>query len=165
MPVTPNRTIDDTRTTDRTTVRQEGRRLERPSRSAASGDGSLFSIDKGLVPPGYVMEWKRHEVMGFSDRHNQVVIQQNHWTPVPHKMQPQKLGHLCKDPEEHIIVGGEGLYMRPTYLNEDAAAEQREETDYTLNQQLQALKLSSKDQVGERFTKIKRATLAPQTVE
>lgn len=165
MPVTPQRTIDDARTTDRATVRQESRRLERPSRSASSGDGTVFSVDKSAIPPGYVMEWKRHEVMGFNDRHNQVIIRQNHWQPVPHKMQPTILGHLCKDDEEHIVVAGQGLYMRPAYLNEDAAAELREETDYTLNQQLQALKLSSKDQVGERFTKIKRATLAPQTVE
>lgn len=168
MPAAPqSRSIDDardTRASDRVSARQEDRRLERPSRVAIT-DGGAFALDKNRIPKGFTMEWKRHEVMGFQDKHNQVVVRQNHWEPVPHKLQPHILGHLCNDPEQHILVAGQGLYMRPTYLNEDAAAEQREETDYTLSQQLKALRLASKDQVGERYTKIKKTVVAPQPVE
>ncbi len=159
MPATPSRSIDDARTADR----QETRRLERPSRAQVT-DGGAYSLDKSRVPRGMVMEWKRHSCMGQEDKHNQVVVRQNHWEPVPHKMQPHILGHLGND-EEHIIVAGLGLYMRPAYLNEDAMKEQHEETDYTLNQQLQSLRLASKEQVGERFTKIKRSVVAGQPIE
>ena len=75
-------------------------------------------------------------------------------------MQPHILGHLCQNEDEHIIVDGQGLYMRPRYLNDDANKEQRAETDYMLSQQLQSLRLQSKDQVGERNTYIKKQTVA-----
>lgn len=149
----------------RGTDRADERRLERPSNRNISDDGR-FSIDLNGVPQGYVMEWKRHEVMGMQDKQNQVRIRQFHWEPVPHKMQPQILGHLCKNQDEHIIVDGMGLYMRPRYLNEDAADETRRDTDYQLSQQMQSLRMSSKDQVGAGNTYIKKSTVsAPQQVE
>lgn len=164
VPQSSDRAIDGARASDRVSDRRETRRLERPSRVAIT-DGGAFALDTNRIPNGMVMEWKRHEIMGFVDRHNQVVVRQNHWVPVPHRMQPHILGHLCKDPEQDIVVAGQGLYMRPQYLNADAMQEQQEETDYTLNQQLQSLRLSSKEQVGERFTKIKKTVVAAQPVE
>lgn len=160
MPATPSRSIDDARVSDR----QETRKLERPSRSAITSDGRL-SLDLNRVPPGMVMEWKRHSCMGQEDAYNQVIVRQNHWTPVPHHLQPHIYGHLCKDGEKHIIVGGLGLYMRPLYLNEDAVAEQQEATADVLGNQLQALRLSSREQVGDRFTRIKKSSVAVQAVE
>lgn len=160
MPATPSRTIDDSRTADR----QETRRLERPSRGRLTADGPL-SIDLNQVQRGMVMEWKRHSIYGQPDDHNQVIVQQNHWKPVPHKLQPHVYGHLCKDDERHIIVKGLGLYMRPEYLNEDARAEHEAETSDVLGNQLQSLRLSSKEQVGDRYTRIKKSTIAVQAVE
>jgi len=150
---------------ERATERREERRLERPDNRRLTDDGR-FSIDLNRVPEGYVMEFKRHTIMGMEDKRNQVLIRQYHWQPVPHKLQPHILGHLCKNEDEHIIVDGCGLYMRPKYLNQDAAEEHRRETDFMLSQQLQSLRLQSKDQVGERNTYIKKSTVSvPQPVE
>lgn len=159
MPATPDRSIDDTRASSR----REERRLQRPSRMSEST--GIFDIDETKVPPGFVMEWKRHSTMGAEDRRNQVVVRQNHWSPVPHKMQDQIMGHLCKDPEQQIEVDGLALYMRPKYLNDDALAEQQEETAYVLDQQVRSLRMNSEEQVGKRFTKIKKAVVQAQVVE
>lgn len=160
MPATPSRSLDDSRISDR----QQMKRLERPSRGRLTEDGPL-SIDLSQVPDGYVVEWKRHSVMGLEDTHNKVVVQRNHWKPVPHKEQPHVYGDFCKDPERHVIVGGLGLYMRPAYLNDDAKKEHVEDTDDVLGNQLQSLRLSSREQVGDRFTRIKKSTVAVQAVE
>lgn len=153
------------RTVDRPTERREERRLERPSSGVLTNDGR-FSLDMEKVPTGFRMEWKRHQLLGQNDRRNQVIIRQFHWDPVPHKLQPHIYGHTCENENEHIVVDGLGLYMRPDYLCEEAAEECERNTDYQTNQQLQALKLSSKEQVGDRFTKIKRQTVqVPQSVD
>jgi hypothetical protein len=144
---------------ERGTERVEERRLERPTRGNLSDD-SRFAVDLSRVPRGFVMEWKRHELMGARDRRNQTVVRQYHWEPVPHKLQPHVYGHTCTNADEHIIVDGLGLYMRPAYLNEDAERETAENTAYNLNQQLASLRLSSKAQVGEQRTKIKREIVA-----
>jgi hypothetical protein len=98
--------------------------------------------------------------MGMPDKRNQVIIRQYHWEPVPHHMQPHIYGHLCENAEEHIIVDGMGLYMRPKYLNKEAEAEGKYDTDHQLSQQLQSLRLASKDQVGDKNTYIKKQTVA-----
>ena len=153
------------RLAERTTERREERRLERPGSGVLTNDGR-FSLDESLIPPGFKMEWKRHTLMGQNDRRNQVIVRQFHWQPVPHKMQPHIYGHTCTNDEEHVIVDGLGLYMRPDYLCEEAEAENLRETDYVTNQQLQSLRLSSKEQVGDRYTKIKKTTVAvPQSVD
>lgn len=161
-PAQQRQTVD--RTPDRISERTEDRRLQRPGTGRLTDD-SRFAIDLHKVPPGYKMEWKRHTLVGMVDRRNMSVVAQYHWKPVPHKMQPHIYGITAKDEGEHIIVDGLGLYMRPSYLNDDADAETRNETDYQLNQQMQALRLSSKEQVGERYTKIKRETVGVQAVE
>lgn len=149
----------------RGTERVRAKRLERPATRRMTDDGR-FSIDMAAVPPGFVMEWKRHSIMGMEDKRNQVVIRSYHWEPVPHHMQPHILGHLCKNDDEHIMVDGQGLYMRPKYLNEEANAESRADTDYQLGQQLESLRMSSKDQVGQKHTYVKKSTVAvPQPVE
>lgn len=140
------------------------KRLERPSRARLTEDGK-FSIDKDRVPPGYVMEFKRHNLLGQNDRHNQVIVVQNHWQPVTHKMQPHFYGHTCTNEDEHVIVDGLGLYMRPAYLNEDAAREHYEDTVYQTDQQLQSLRLQSRDQVGAKNTYIKRQKIQPQVID
>jgi hypothetical protein len=94
------------------------------------------------------------------------VVLANHWEPVPHKLQPHFFGATAKSDDEHIVIDGQGLYMRPTYLNEDAELEQQENTLYQLNQQMQSLRLQSKEQVGEARTRITRTVAAmPQAVE
>lgn len=163
MQPTPQRQTVD-RGHDRVSDRTEDRRLQRPGTGRLTDD-SRFALDRDRIPPGYVMEWKRHTLVGQIDRRNMAVVQQYHWKPVPHKAQPHIYGITAKDEAEHIVVDGLGLYMRPSYLNDDAQAETRNETDYQLNQQLQALRLSSKDQVGERYTKIKREVVGVQAVE
>lgn len=152
------------RTPERATQRTEERRLVRPSMANMTDDGR-FSIDMTRVPKGYVMEFKRHSIMGATDRRNQVRIRDAHWQPVLHKQQPHILGHLCTNDDEHIVVDGLGLYMRPKYLNEDAMAEQVDNTNHVLQQQLNGMKLSSKDQVGSGNTYIKRQTVAAQPVD
>lgn len=153
------------RSSDRVSERTGERRLERPVHGRLTDDGR-FSIDMNRVPKGYIMEWKRHSIMGMEDKRNQVIIRQYHWEPVPHKVQPHILGHLCKDEGQHIVVDGQGLYMRPEYLNKDANKEQVEETNAVLSEQLQALRLQSKDQVGSRNTYIKKSTVAvPQQID
>ena len=163
MPPAPQRQAVD-RTPERVSDRVEERRLQRPGTGRLTDD-SRFALDRDRIPAGQVMEWKRHTLMGQVDRRNMAVVAQYHWKPVPHKMQPHIFGITAKDENEHIVVDGEGLYMRPAYLNADAAEETRNETDYQLNQQLQALRLSSKEQVGDRYTKIKREVVRVQAVE
>jgi hypothetical protein len=151
--------------TERVSSRATERRLERPDNRRLTDDGR-FSIDLNGVPKGYVMEWKRHSILGQEDTRNQVLIRQYHWEPVTHAQQPHIYGHLCADGDKHIVQDGMGLYMRPKYLNEEAVAETQWDTNHQLDQQLQALRLSSKDQVGDRNTYIKKQTVAvPQPVE
>lgn len=147
------------RTLERSTERTTERRLERPDNRRLTDDGR-FSIDLNAVPPGMVMEWKRHSIMGMPDKRNQVTIAAYHWKPVTHSMQPHILGHLCSNEDEHILVDGMALYVRPKYLNDDAHEEQKHDTNNQLDQQLQSLRLQSKDQVGERNTYIKKQTVA-----
>lgn len=147
------------RSMERASERQMERRLERPDNRRLTDDGR-FSIDLNAVPPGYVCEWKRHTVMGMEDKRNQVLIQNYHWSPVLHKEQPQILGHLCKNQDEHIIVDGMGLYMRPEYLNKEAMQETESETAYQLSQQMKSLRMNSAEQVGAANTFIKKQTVA-----
>lgn len=152
------------RSPDRVSERVDDRRLQRPGAGRLTDD-SRFALDRDRIPKGMAMEWKRHTLVGQVDRRNMAVVQQYHWAPVPHKLQPHIFGITARDENEHIVVDGLGLYMRPSYLNEDAREETRNETDYQLNQQLQSLRLSSKEQVGERYTKIKREVVGVQAVE
>lgn len=152
-------------TAERASTRTVERRLERPDNRRLTDDGR-YSLDMNAVPPGYVMEFKRHSIMGKEDIRNKVLIRQYHWEPVPHRMQPHIYGHTCTDPEQHIEVDGQGLYMRPKYLNDEANAETTWDTNHQLDQQLQSLKMSSKDQVTDRNTYIKKSVVqAPQAVE
>lgn len=154
------------RNADRTSDRRPERRLTRPNRRSMTDDGR-FSLDKSRVPDGFVMEFKRHEIMGLKDIRNQVKVREYHWTPVTHEMQPHFYGHLCQDPNKQIVVDGLALYMRPEYLNEDATRETQDATHRQLSNQLQSLRLSSKDQVGGMNTYIKKTGVipVPQTVE
>ena len=164
--------IDDDKPLDRTpdrsrermSERTDERRLERPNTGHLTEDGP-FSIDPALVPKGYTLEWKRQTLLGMEDKRNQVRSQQYHWTPVPHKMQPHILGHLEKDENAPIIVGGLMLMMRPTYLCDEARKETMNETKWQTDNQLDALQLQSREQVGSRYTKIKRTTVAAQAVD
>lgn len=150
---------------ERATERTESRRLERPDTRRLTDDGR-FAIDLSRVPPGYVLEWKRHSVMGMQDKQNQVRVRQYHWEPVTHKIQPHILGHLCRNEDEHILVDGMGLYMRPAYLNDEARAEQREDTAYQLDQQIKSLSSASTDQVGKANTFVKKSSVpVPQAIE
>lgn len=150
---------------ERGSDRSQERKLERPDDRRLTDDGR-FSIDMNKVPRGYVMEFKRHSIMGMQDTRNQVLVRRYHWQPVPHSMQPHFYGHLNTDPDKQVVVDGMGLYMRPRYLNDEAMAETRYDTDHQLSQQLQSLRLSSKDQVGDKNTYIKKQTVAvPQPVE
>lgn len=162
MPPAPQRQTVE-RSPERVSERTEERRLQRPGTGRLTDD-SRFALDRDGIPSGMVMEWKRHSLVGQMDRRNMAVVQQYHWKPVPHKMQKHIYGSTAKDENEHIVVDGLGLYMRPAYLNADAQEETRNETDYQLNQQMQSLRLSSKEQVGDRYTKIKREVVGVQAV-
>lgn len=148
------------RVRDRVSERREEKRLERPNLGRLSDDGR-FAVDLDRVPDGMTLNWKRMELFGQKDKRNQVLSQQFHWVSVPHKDQPHILGHLEADENAPIIVDGLMLCQRPTYLCDEAEREQTSTTDYQTNQQLQSLRLSSKEQVGERFTKIKRTIAQP----
>lgn len=148
------------RARERISERRDEKRLERPNMGRLSDDGR-FAVDLDRKPREMTYNWKRMQLFGQNDKRNQVMISQFHWTPVPHKDQPHILGHLEKDENAAIIVDGLMLCQRPSYLCDEAEREQLTETDYQTNQQLQSLKLSSKEQVGERFTKIKRTVAQP----
>lgn len=148
------------RSRERISERREEKRLERPNMGRLSDDGR-FAVDLDKKPRDMTYNWKRMQLFGQQDKRNQVLTQQFHWTPVPHKDQPHILGHLEKDENAPIVVDGLMLCQRPSYLCDEAEREQFNETDYQTNQQLQSLKLSSKEQVGDRFTKIKRTVAQP----
>jgi hypothetical protein len=153
------------RAQERGTERTEERRLERPDNRRMTDDGR-FSIDLNRVPPGYVMEFKRHEIMGMKDNRNKVLVEKYHWKPVPHSVQPHFYGSFCKNEDEQVVVDGMGLYMRPAYLNEEARAEHRADTDYVLGQQMKALRGESAEQVGPGNSYFKKQSIpVPQAVE
>ena len=152
------------RTRERLSERTEERRLERPNNGNLTDDGQ-FSIDPTTIPKGMTYNWKRTTLLGMQDKRNQVRSQQYHWTPVPHKDQPHILGHLESDENAPIEVGGLMLMQRPTYLCNEAEREQITETKWVTDNQLDSLRLTSREQVGERFTKIKKTTVAAQAVD
>lgn len=157
----------ESRAADRPPARSPEKRLTRPNRRNMTDDGR-FSIDKSRVPPGMVMEFKRHSIMGMKDVRNMATVHEYHWEPVTHEMQPHfALNAGLAKPNEQVMVDGLGLYMRPKYLNEEAQAETQADTNYQLKQQLNSLRMASKDQVGAMNTFIKKtgAVAVPQTVE
>ena len=147
------------RVAERSSDREGERRLQRPTNVNMTADGA-FSLDKSRIPQGWVMEWKRHTVLGAEDKRNQVLVRQFHWQPVPHKLQPHIYGHMCDEEDRHIVVGGLGLYMRPAYLNDDAEREQMATTNDVLASQLRQLRTDSKAQVGAANTYVKRQTVS-----
>lgn len=154
---------DATRTDKERTAPARGgdREPERLTRPSTANQGDKYYVDYTKLPRGYTAEWKRISVFGMQDTQNIVEAHRFHWRPVPHKNQPHILGHLGNDnPEQPIIISGLQLMMRPAYLSEEADAERIQDTDAVLSNQLQALRLKSKDQVGEKFTKIKREYVA-----
>lgn len=152
------------RSRERVSERRDEKRLERPNMGRLSDDGR-FAVDLDRKPRDMTYNWKRIQLFGQQDKRNQVMISQFHWTPVPHKDQPHILGHLETDPNAPIVVDGLMLCQRPTYLCDEAERDHVQETDYVTNAQLQSLKLSSKDQVGERYTKIKKSVAQVQAVD
>lgn len=152
------------RVRERVSERNEEKRLKRPNMGRLSDDGR-FAVDLDRKPRDVTYNWKRMQLFGQNDKRNQVLISQFHWAPVPHKDQPHILGHLETDENAPIIIDGLMLCQRPTYLCDDAEREQLQETDYVTNAQLQALKLTSKDQVGDRYTKIRKSVAQFQAVD
>lgn len=152
--------VETSRASDRT-VERPVQRLQRPGHATSE---SRFAVDLNKLPRDMDVNWKRVSVFGLEDKRNQIICAQNHWQPVTHEMQPHILGHLGK-PGQPIIVDGQMLMIRPKYLSEEAEKERNQETDYQTQQQLQSLRLASKEQVGERFTKIKKTFERGQPVE
>lgn len=159
---TPDRKQERAR--DRVSERHEEKRLERPNFGRLSDDGR-FAVDLDRKPRDMTYNWKRMQLFGQNDKRNQVLASQYHWQAVPHKDQPHILGHLETDENAPIVVDGLMLCQRPTYLCDEAEREQVQETDYVTNAQLQSLRLTSKEQVGDRYTKIKKTVAQVQAVD
>jgi hypothetical protein len=153
---------------DRTASRLAGRAPEqsgerkfvRPTDRGMTAEGR--KIDPRLVPKGYVMEWKRHSIYGAQDTRNKALVAQYGWEPVPNRMQPHIMG-MGADPEAQVTRGSDALYMRPSYLNDEAHNEHAQETDDVMRNQLNALKSESKGQLGAGgagHTFVKKQTVA-----
>lgn len=132
-------------------------------RSAISTQDNRFGLDFSRIPRGMVMEWKRVRLVGKEDPRNQVLCQQQGWHKVPHHMQPHILGHLAEGKDQSIVIDGLQLMMRPERYCREYDEEIQGRTGYHLAQHLQALRLSSKEQVGAQATIIKRTYGAAPT--
>jgi len=158
--VNPDRVAS--RLAGRPTERSEDRPTERFQRPVRGMTAAEAEVDQSRVPRGYVMEFKRHTVVGAQDRRNQALVRQYGWTPVTNEMQPHFAGPGA-DPKAQVTRGSDALYMRPAYLNDEALAEHNQETADVLNNQIHALKAESKGQLGAGgagHTFVKKQTVA-----
>lgn len=149
------------RLADRSTDRPTERKFQRPTNRGFTADGG--EVDQSRVPQGYVMEWKRHSVLGASDKRNQALVRQYGWIPVPHKLQSHIMGPSCTNEDEPITRGSDGLYMRPAYLNDEAMEESQRDTDDVLRNQLNSLKNESRAKLGRNdaeLTHVRKKTVA-----
>lgn len=104
-------------------VRDEGLRDEVPrtrTRKRRGGEQDKFAIPKEMIPAGSTYEWKRYTTYGQSDPSYDVSLRENGWLPVDTSKHPEFMppGH-----KGAIIRDGMILMERPTYLTDEARAE------------------------------------------
>lgn len=79
-----------------------------------------FFVPPEMIPEGMSWEWKRVSTVGAPDLSHQMMLAENHWTPVttdqaPGLMPPGSIGNVERD--------GMRLMQRPAYLTEEARQE------------------------------------------
>lgn len=104
------------------TPQRDPQRLQRVRRS-----DDPFYVDHDKKPAGMEYQWVVVTIMGQPDTRQQIPMQQNHWTPVPMRRHSEIVGDIQakETPEAAIIVNGQMLCERPSYLNEESRAEER----------------------------------------
>lgn len=104
------------------TPQRDPQRLQRVRRS-----DDPFYVDLERKPANVDYQWVVVTIMGQPDTRQQIPMQQNHWTPVPMKRHPEIVGDIQAKatPEAAIIVNGQMLCERPSYLNEESRAEEK----------------------------------------
>ena len=100
----------------RENLREEPARLTR--RRTVTTD--KFHIPEHLLKEGWSYEWKRQTIMGQNDVEHQVMLSENHWTPVPASQMP---GLMPADYSGAVTRAGMVLMARPDYLTTEAEQE------------------------------------------
>jgi len=144
-PRRPGRPPNAARGTQRGAVRQE-RLRRRPV------NFDKFYVDPTKIPSHMSYEFKRQFYLGKEDRRHQIDQEMNHWKPVPADRHPEI---ATEDPEGRIVmVGGQILMERPSYLTEEARQEDADVARAQRKEQMERLKQekygSSFDRVGAK---------------
>lgn len=106
----------------------------RLTRKSKTGATDRYGIDPSLVPAGMTYEWKRKTFLGKEDSEHQLNLTQDGWKAVP----AERHTELATGKGE-IVRGGLVLMERPTYLTEEARAEERGEASSIVASQMQKL--------------------------
>lgn len=97
-------------------------RTEQRLKRAPKSD-NRFHVPPEEIPDGMSYQWNTVSVMGNEEiaREQKIHMERNHWTPVPAKRHPWLSGSKTSDGP--IIIGGQMLCERPSYLTDEARAE------------------------------------------
>lgn len=91
-----------------------------------SGNKDLFEVPKDLIPDGFEMQWIAMSVVGnkdvVMDMNNEML--ENGWRPVKASMRGFAGRFTPPGFEGHITRGGQGLFIRPAQMCEDARHEE-----------------------------------------
>jgi len=125
---------EDIRTTPRETAALDRGvvigRDGQPIRRMKTGSDK-YHISPEEWPPGYVLEWKRHTILGQEDPTYEAELYQRGWRPVPADRYPGRWG--SRDAKGSIIVGGQMLMELPIQFYEEAKADERAAANSQIN--------------------------------
>ena len=80
------------------------------------GEADEFYVPEGVLPDGYVGEWKTYSVMGAVDPSKQVELARTGWEPVPTSYWPEGMPAGTK--ELNITKKGMQFMMRPKEVSD-----------------------------------------------
>lgn len=110
-------------------------RLTRPVNEGRAPD--MFWFDDSKRPRNMAYQWIVQTVLGEQQTQHNIKMARFHWTPVPASRHPEIAGE--NGGEKPIIIGGQMLCERPSYLNEESRAEEKKASMGQVNSQLERL--------------------------
>jgi hypothetical protein len=132
------------------------------------GEVDKYYVDPKLIPDGYVVEWKRHEILGKPDKDNVIAMSHGQWKPYPASFYAELGGVVPYKTDSDIIDDGNGnvLMIRPLRFQEQAKNELYKRANAQMGQYDQIaggeldkiVKYSGADSVRTRVDNYSRST-------
>lgn len=116
------------------------RASEKKVRRKKSDDVDEFYVDPAEIPDGFVVEWKRFQIVGKPDARNMMELEKDGWEPAQPKDFPSLISKNHKEPtitHKDLI-----LMIRPKELTQEALDEERQKATKVVKDKMVELGLS-----------------------